>query len=247
MHFFKPEWQDRLASTNTELLSRAAAGQPLRPGFVLAAREQTAGRGRFSRRWVSRPGRDLAFSFLVATSADRTRQSSLPMAVALGVADALEDYGVDVGVKWPNDLLVGGCKICGILVERPDRGPGPGDTLVVGVGVNVNMEAHEATAIDRPATSILIETGAANPVEQVLDRILVRLPGRLDRWETGGFPALHDDWFARHGSLGDRVTVSAMNQTHSGVLAGFGQAGQLLLRGEDGTTREIWSGEVGVP
>ena len=246
MEFLKPEWRDRVSSTNTVLLSRLASGERLTSGYVLAAKEQTAGRGRYDRRWASRPGRDLTFSFLLLTDAGFPKLSSLTMAVALGVADAIQDHGVATQVKWPNDLLASGCKICGILAERNDCDPAPGEAVVVGVGVNVNMEGHEAAAIDRPATSVLIESGRSNPVESVLQGVLDRLPHWVDRWEEGGFPALHDEWFSRHCAVGERVTVGAGDGVCEGLLAGFGESGQLLLRNEQGEVREVWAGDVGL-
>ena len=243
--FLTPEWHERLDSTNTSLVARLKGGEALPCGFVLAAHEQTAGRGRYERQWISRPGRDLAFSFLWLTDADALRLSSLTMAVALGVGDAVESLGVSTQVRWPNDLMVDGCKICGILAERCEGGEAATCGVVVGVGLNVNMEGPEAAAIDRPATSILLETGCACEVESVLDRILEALPPWMGRWEAGGFPALHDSWFRRHCGMGDRVEVGEGRQRREGVLTGFGEAGQLLLRRTDGSIEEVWAGDVG--
>jgi BirA family biotin operon repressor/biotin-[acetyl-CoA-carboxylase] ligase len=246
MRFCKPEWHDRLTSTNSVLKGRLDSGERQPSGSVLGAREQTAGRGRYDRRWVSRPGRDLTFSFVLATQAETARLSSLSMAVALGIAEALDGYRLEPQLKWPNDVLVDGCKICGILPELVQPCPGHRQAAVVGVGLNVNMEGHAAAAIDRPATSILIETGQEHRVESVLDGLLPVLGVWLDRWDSGGFPALHDAWLSRHCALGDRVSVGEGDLRREGTLAGFGREGQLLLREEDGQIREIWAGDVGM-
>ena len=244
MRFLSPEWHDRLPSTNTVLLERLRTGEAPAPGFVLAARDQTAGRGRYERTWVGSGGQNLTFSFLLVTQQEGAHLASVPMAVALGVADALAEYGIAAQTKWPNDVLIDGGKICGILSERCDRSHPDGTAVVVGVGLNVNMAGVEAAAIGRPATSMRIETGREYAVEAVLDRVLAALAGRVSHWETGGFAALRTDWLARCCFVGDRVSVGEGEDRRAGVLAGFGEAGQLLLRGDDGAVEAIWAGDV---
>ena len=240
MQFLIPEWHGRLTSTNTVLLERLRGGEGLASGFVLATREQTEGRGRYERKWVSAEGGNLAFSFLMRTRVGVPQVLSLPQAVALGVAEAVGEFGIEAWVKWPNDLLAGGRKICGILAEREGEG------LVVGVGVNVNMGREEAAGIDRPATSMMIESGRAFAVEGLLERVLERLPVWIERWEKGGFAALREAWTARCVGLGEEVEVGEARERLEGVLEGFGEAGQLLLRQADGTVKEVWSGDVGL-
>ena len=244
--FLEPEWRERVESTNSTLLSRLEAGEEMPSGFVLAAREQTEGRGRYDRRWVSRPGRDLTFSFLWSTAANPQNLPSLTMAVALGVSDTLSGFGVKTQVKWPNDVLVDGCKICGLLAEAGKKSKPNVHRLVIGVGVNVNMAAHEVVAIDRPATSILIETGRTHAVGSVLEGILEALPAWLSRWHADGFDGIRDDWCSRHCALGNRIAVGEGDQRREGALYGFGGEGQLLLSGEDGRVVEVWAGDVGL-
>ena len=181
MRFHKPEWHDRISSTNTVLMERVRSGKDVPSGWVLAAREQTAGRGRYDRTWVGQMGKNLTFSFLLLTRAEFPRLSSLPMAVALATASALEAFEIDAQVKWPNDVLVGGGKICGILSEWCDLPHPEGNRVVVGVGLNVNMEGNEAALFERPATSMRIETGRMYEVEAVLTQVLEMLPGWLMR------------------------------------------------------------------
>ena len=238
MRFLAPEWHERLTSTNTVLLERLKEGEELDSGFVLAAREQTEGRGRYERKWVSEKGGNLAFSFLLRTEVGVPQVLSLPQAVALGVGEALGDFGIEAWVKWPNDLLAGERKICGILAEREGEG------LVVGVGVNVNMGAEEAEGIDRPATSMRIESGREFAVGGLLERVLERLPAWIEAWEKGGFGALREAWTARCVGLGEGVEVGEARERLEGILEGFGEAGQMLLRQAGGRVREVWSGDV---
>ena len=163
---------------------------------------------------------------------------SLPMAAALGVAAYLQACGVAAQTKWPNDVLVGGRKICGILAER-------GEAVVLGIGLNVNMDADEAAAIDRPATSLRIETGEERAVEVVLDELLIHLGEWVGRWEKGGFAALREAWEGRCANMGEYVEVGEDADRRTGVVLGFGAAGQLLLREDDGTRAEVWAGDVG--
>jgi BirA family biotin operon repressor/biotin-[acetyl-CoA-carboxylase] ligase len=238
MSLHPPEWHDTLSSTNSVLAARLRAGESLAPGFVLAAREQTAGRGRFDRTWAAAPGRDLTFSLLLGAEAAPTQLASLPMAAALAVAELIDDYGPAATTKWPNDVLVGGRKICGILAEQV------AEHVVLGIGLNVNMTAADAAAIDRPATSLLIETGDEREVADVLDALLPHLDRRLADWRSAGFTALAPAWRERCHNLGQTIEVGDGDNRQRGVLLGFGEAGQLRLRREDGREVEIWAGDV---
>ena len=245
MELRAPEWVDRVTSTNTVLLERLGAGERLPDGFVLAAREQTAGRGRGRHAWRSQPGRDLSCSLVLAAPDDPLRVPSLALAVALGAAAALEELGVRARTKWPNDVIAGGRKIAGILPERSaSRGADRAGALVVGIGLNVNMSGAEAAAIDQPATSILAETGRPAPVPEVLEGLLRALSPRLAAWRAGGFAALSPEWSRRCVGLGRPVEVADGVTRRRGILAGFGARGQLLLRQPDGRTVEVWSGSL---
>ncbi len=233
MRFQKPQWHDELPSTNTTLVAWLREGRDLPDGFVLAARSQTAGRGRYERQWLARPGRNLTFSVLLQSAASPERLLSLPQAAALGAVAYLKENGLVAQTKWPNDVLVGGRKICGILAEHCKR-------VVLGIGLNVNMDADEATAIDQPATSLRIETGTERDVERALDELLAHLQVWIGRWEKGGFAALSVAWESHCANLGQYVAVGG----YTGVVLGFGAAGQLLLREDDGTRRAVWTGDV---
>ena len=242
MNFHPPEWIEQVPSTNSLLLERIGSGAGAPPGTVLATDDQTGGRGRGRRTWVSRPGSDLACSFVLEAAADPRHLGSLAMAAALGVADCLEEHGLTAQTKWPNDVIVGRRKIAGILPE-PAPGRGPPGLVVVGVGLNLGMTRAEAEAIDQPATSVLVETGSAPSPREVLPLLLRRLSPWLEAWGRGGFAALRGGWEAGCAGLGERVTVVDGGQRLSGMLAGFGEDGQLLLD-EGGSVREVWAGSL---
>ena len=238
MNFSSPEWHQTLTSTNQVLMQRLATGEDLPVGFVLAAYEQTAGRGRYQRTWMSQPKRDLTFTFVLRPDIQNEYLASLNLAVALGIREALAHFGLVAQTKWPNDLLVNNHKICGILAERV------GQALIVGIGLNVNMDESAAASIDRPVTSLYLQTGVEYAVETVLDIVLNTLPTWLERWDTCGFEALRQEWLVACQGLGQPIIVGEAPYQQQGILHGFGPAGQLLLKNDQGKIVEVWAGDV---
>ena len=244
MNFLQPRWIDRIPSTNTALVQQLESGALLPAGTVLATDDQTAGRGRGERQWLTHPGIDLACSFVLHAGIEARHLCSLSMAVALGVADLLDGLDITAQTKWPNDVVVGHRKICGILPELPQppvQGKSP--AIVVGVGLNVGMSRDEAAAIDQPATSVYIETGRLVAARDLLPGLLTALAPRLEGWMEGGFAGLRQDWESRCAGLGQRVTVIDGDTRRQGTLAGFGDAGQLRLDEGDRTV-DVWTGHL---
>lgn len=233
---FHLQWYERLPSTNTFLKERLAVERDLPSGTVAAAREQTQGRGRREREWISSSGENLTFSLLLRGKYNRRHLPSASMAAAAAVAELLEKEGLKPHLKWPNDVLVSGRKICGILSE------GIPDGVIIGIGLNVNMQS--ADHIDQPATSILMETGKRRDTDELLGKLLKHLNVRLGEWEQGGFPAVRAQWERRIPNLGKPVSVRDGGTTRCGILAGFGDAGELLLRDANGTVSTVWAGDV---
>ena len=247
---FHVEWFDRLASTNTAMRDRFFKGLEIRNGQIVAAREQTAGRGRQARTWISSPRQNLCFSLFIQTEVELVAVPSLTMAAALAVNDLLRSMGILSAPKWPNDVLANGKKICGILSERVERkdaftpsSTAPDTGIIVGIGLNVNMSHEEAHAIDRPATSILIESGQAADIPHTLEALLQPLDFWIGEWEKGGFSNLREPWTEKAGPIGKPLTVHDGDIRKSGTLAGFGDHGELLLNTEHGL-ETIWSGDV---
>ncbi|MBN1258104.1 MAG: biotin--[acetyl-CoA-carboxylase] ligase [Planctomycetes bacterium] len=248
MEFLTAQWLKTVPSTNTRLLEMVADNPDLSSGTVIAAESQTAGRGRFERKWQSTPGKDLTFSFFLRANAPVNYLPSLPMACALGVVEYLDSLGLAASTKWPNDVLVRGKKICGILSERIAAAE-DNLSVVVGVGLNINMNLEEANRIDKPATSIAIASGKAQPlpVTEALDRLLPHLATWINRWKTGGFPSFREDWERQSIGLGQAVEVHSAGKVITGVAKGFGEAGELLLRELAGGLYPVWSGDLVLP
>lgn len=235
---FQVKWYERLSSTNTFLKEWVELKGQLPSGTVVAAREQTQGRGRMEREWLSAGNENLTFSLLICDEIGTNRWPSASMAAAVAVAELLETYGITASLKWPNDVLVNGRKISGILSERIPQG------LIIGIGLNVNMKA--ADHIDQPATSILMETGVRNNVDDVLNRLLKCLEPRLEFWKQGGFSGIRKSWEEKVPTIGKPVAVRDGTAVRNGILEGFGDDGELLLRDENGTINPIWAGDLSV-
>ncbi len=187
------------ASTNLD----ARAG---RPGDVFVAEFQTAGRGRLDHRWQSPRGANLTFSAVMDVGgAAPSEVATLPLVVGLSVVDAAKTLlGVDlanaVALKWPNDVYVNGCKLCGILCERN------GEFVIAGVGINVNQVDFPAEIAVR-ATSLFLSAGHPFDREAVLSTVLAALAVRHRQWTDGGFAALHPDFASIDYLRGRRISV----------------------------------------
>ncbi len=235
---FKTEWFDRLPSTNTFLKERLGLEPELPSGTLVAAREQTQGRGRRGRSWLSGANENLAFSLFLRGKREPRQLPAAAMAAAVSVVELIEAEGVSGFLKWPNDVLVGGKKICGILSEGVSGG------IIIGIGLNVNME--NAGQIDQPATSLLIETGERRSIDGLLAKLLPILSVRVGEWEQGGFSKVRKSWEAHVPNLGKPVTVRDGDCLRQGVLYGFGECGELLLQDEEGKITPVWAGDLSV-
>lgn len=223
------EYREELASTNDLGLQLAQQQEVTLPLLVLAAR-QTAGRGRGDRRWWSDAG---ALTFSVVLDVDRpppavARQSLVSLTTALAISEALESLqpGLQVGVKWPNDVLVCSRKICGVLLERPAR---PAGRLVVGIGLNVNNSfAAAPTELQHRAISLRDAALSKFDLNDVLIRVLQRLADRLEQLIAHRFD-VQACWRPRCVLTGRGVRVQTGRQSIAGVCRGIDESGALVL------------------
>jgi BirA family biotin operon repressor/biotin-[acetyl-CoA-carboxylase] ligase len=204
-------------------------------GLVITADEQTAGRGRFGRRWVSPAGMNIYLTALLRPDVARLRL--LAMAVPLAVCRAVE-AAVDVraDIKWPNDVQIGGRKLAGILIESELSGADVKYALA-GIGVNVN-DAIEDAEIAGIATSLLRETGREVSREDVLAGLLNELEALYESGEV------YEGWRERVVTLGQPVKVTFRGEEYEGVAEDVDADGSLVLRMGDGSTRTFEAGEV---
>ncbi len=241
IQFLPVEWHDSLPSTNTFLIERAKSDPETPHGAVVAARAQTAGRGRQQRSWIAAPQENITLSFLWNAPVAPEFVPSMAQAISVGICDALEPH-VSPNIKWPNDVLVEGKKIGGILCERVGVA---GKTVVVaGIGLNVNMGSEGAVAIDQPVTSLALETGSTFETEAVLSRLLDALVGPLNAWAGQGFVGIRDGYQRRSAAVGTPLRVRDGEKHTAGIFLGYSEQGALVLRLDSGEERVFYSGDV---
>ena len=229
-----------LESTNDAAWDLLAAGAP--KGTVIVAGVQIRGRGRAGRTWHQAPGRGLALSVLMSAG-ERVPLNLVPLLAGLGLAEGLESLSVTAELKWPNDLLIAGRKVAGVLCESRS-GPGPGRAVVIGAGVNVGEGPGDfSPEIAGSATSLRIE-GHDLGREEVAAAILNRLE-RL--WtlaeEQGGAPVL-DGWRRRATCWGRRVAVATPSGRLAGVAEDLDAEGRLVLRLDAGDRAALVAGDL---
>jgi BirA family biotin operon repressor/biotin-[acetyl-CoA-carboxylase] ligase len=227
-----------LTSTNDRCRWLGAHGA-LEWSLVVAAR-QTAGRGRRGRSWLSPPG-NLYLSVLLRPGFSDRLVALLPLLGGLAVQEALASAGVDARVKWPNDLLVRGRKLAGLLAEVGSDGPG-GSYVVLGCGVNV---AEPPGSLGEAVTSVLEQTSQAPDLLELAGRILARLRVWYDSLARDGGSAILDEWYRKSVPWwGEEVEVRSAGSTLRGTAVGLDERGGLRLRRADGGMVTVFSGEA---
>lgn len=228
---------DAVGSTNEEALRRARAGE--RGPLWITARTQSAGRGRRGRAWVSERG-NLFATLLVTDPAPPERAAQLSFVAALAVHDAIAALAPALhprlALKWPNDVLCGGAKLAGILIEAEGTQP-----LIVAVGIGINCR-HHPVQTEHPATDLAAE-GVAVTAEALFEALSGTMARRLEQWQTG-FAAVRADWLARAAALGGEIAVRLGARELAGRFETLDEAGRLVLRLADGRHEAIAAGEV---
>jgi BirA family biotin operon repressor/biotin-[acetyl-CoA-carboxylase] ligase len=228
-----------LGSTNGEALQLARRGEH-GPLWVVAER-QSAGRGRRGRSWISEPG-NLYASLLLTRPAPVRHWPELSFVAALAVHDAIATLAFDLAprlaIKWPNDLLIAGAKVAGILVE----GEG-GETGAVVAGIGVNCACHP-TNVQHSAID-LTTAGAALSPGIVFRSLSVKMAARLAQWDRGaGFSSIRADWLVRATGLGEEVRVRVGDRHLCGCFEALDESGGLVLRLPSGRTATVAAGDV---
>jgi BirA family biotin operon repressor/biotin-[acetyl-CoA-carboxylase] ligase len=239
---FRIEEVPSIDSTNAALRARAAAGEP--EGLVLRADAQTAGRGRRGRGWDSPEG-NLYVSLLLRPDCRPAEGATLGFVAAVALGRVLRDLTpAEVLHKWPNDLLVGGGKMSGTLLEAGTKADGRLDWLVLGMGVNIR--SHPETGL-YPTTDLVASGGPSLKPRELLDRFLAVFGPAYDAWVKGGFQVIRADWLAFAAGIGERVVARLEREEVSGSFADLDPDGALILRLESGQQRRISAGDVFFP
>ncbi len=231
---------DDVGSTMTEARSLAEGGAP--SGMVVWAKSQQQGRARHGKQWVSAVG-NLYTTTVLRPGVPPAQAANLGFVTALAVADVV-DTALGTGralLKWPNDVLVDGGKISGILLELgPVLADGTVDWVLIGTGINVRLHPP---AFDRPVTSLLAQ-GADLAVEAVLRGYLAALAAQFACWQAEGFAAIRAAWLARAHAIGTPLRVQLPKLSRQGQFAGLDDDGALLLQDEAGGLCRVTAGDV---
>ncbi len=243
------EIHDTLSSTQERAKTLARDSEsPALHGTLVLAGIQTGGRGRLGRQWGSPEG-GLWMSVVLRLKLEASHATRITQTASVGVAKALWEIGVEARIKWPNDLLVDGKKICGILAEssagRNTLSPGgmsrEPDPAILGIGLNANLDPEDLKVPAREVTTIRAELGHDIDLANVLSRILNNLHTELGRLDD--FAAILQDWRALNCTLGERVLVQRSGETLEGRATDLTPEGALILETTKGTV-EIFEGEI---
>jgi BirA family biotin operon repressor/biotin-[acetyl-CoA-carboxylase] ligase len=231
---------DKVDSTNAEALRLISAGVPA--PLVVLAELQTSGRGRRGRKWVSPFAENLYYSMVWPVAGGAAQLHGLSLVVGLAVLKTLRSFGVEsAGLKWPNDIVISGRKVAGVLLELV------GDLsdlchVVVGVGVNVNM-LSVADEIDQPWTSMAIEAGKQIDRNALACELSSRLADDLEKHRQFGFAAFIAEWGRSDVCIGRVVTLATSVKQEVGIACGVDETGGLILQ-IDGVRRVFSGGEI---
>lgn len=223
---------DELGSTNDEAIKRARADAS--EGTTILARSQSAGRGRQARSWKSLAG-NLYTSILLRPPVPLARAGELSFVAALAAGETVGHFGAEWKLKWPNDVLVRGRKIAGLLLE------GEPGWVVLGIGINL---AHSPELPDKPTTSLIAEGPLVTP-EQAVQVLQERLAIHYENWLQKGFSVIRTHWLAHAEGVGKPLVARlANNHEERGLFETLDADGALLLRTADGQLRRILAGDV---
>ncbi len=235
---------DTLDSTNLEA-KRCAQGD-WENGTLIVAKKQTAGRGRRGRSWESPAGGSLFFSLLLKPEIAPDKAPMLTLVMALSAAEGIKEATkTDCGIKWPNDLVLNGKKICGILTEM-DTEMGYIHNVVIGTGINVNMKEMPPN-LRQNATSLLLERGEKTVRSVLLAAILRHFEKNYEVFlQTKDLSRLREAYNRLLLNDGREVCVLDAQNPYEGVAEGINAAGELLVRKKDQTLAAVYAGEVSV-
>ncbi|MHB1000275.1 MAG: biotin--[acetyl-CoA-carboxylase] ligase [Armatimonadota bacterium] len=233
---------ERIPSTSDLAVTLAEGGAP--EGTVVIAGSQTSGRGRHGRVWSSPAGSGLYLSLILRPDKPFADLWQTAFVLAVAACETAADLsGLPACIKWPNDILLNGRKICGILIEARKPGHDLRSPVIAGIGINVNT-LEFPPEISRKATSIALETGRQTAVEDVEDRLL----SAVDRWYTvytdAGFTPIFTRWHELDCTAGRTVSVSTSGGIVDGTAVEVNPHGDLVIEHPDGCRTSVSAGEV---
>lgn len=227
---------DSIDSTNTyaKFLSQKKGPH----GTLLIADEQTAGKGRLQRKWIAEKGKNLTFTLILYPEFSQKKFSTLSFAAALAVADSVEIITkLYCEYKWPNDILINGKKICGMLLESVGR------KIALGIGVNVNQEEFPPDLLQK-ATSLKIELGRDVDCAILLKKILEELESRYEQLSCFPSSTIIEEWKKKSLLFGKKITVLESEFSYTATAVDVANDGSLIIQTDDGMKKRIYAGDV---
>ena len=234
---------DSVGSTNT--IAHRKASEGCGEGLAVIAEEQTEGKGRLGRKWVTPKYSAIAMSLVLKPDISPEDAPGITLVMGLAVCRALNSTsGLDAKIKWPNDVVIGGKKVCGILTEM-SAGVDMVNYIIVGAGVNVNIFEFPED-IKKTATSLSIETGGRVSRKDVLASILLEFEKLYDTFKETRLDEIIDPYKKLSSTLGKMVRVSSAAETYEGLAVDITHDGVLLVKCQNGEERRVLSGDVSV-
>jgi BirA family biotin operon repressor/biotin-[acetyl-CoA-carboxylase] ligase len=233
---------------STNLHAKRLAEQGFSDGMVIIADEQLKGKGRLGRAWSSPKGKGIWMSIMLKPNINPAQAAKLTLLTACAVNKAiLHTCGIDAKIKWPNDIVCNGKKLCGILTEMIAE-LDEIHYLIVGIGINVNLDKDEfPEELHSIATSIKIEKGEEVSRKELVKSILNNFEVYYKRFlETGGISQFMPEYREKSAIIGKEVNIISSGTQLKGMVLDISEEGQLLVKLEDGRVKEIISGEVSI-
>ena len=231
---------------STNRVADELARQGAEEGTVVVADFQSEGHGRLERRWLSPRGKGLWFTVILRPQAEPASTVQLTLLAAVATTAAIGQYcGVYPKIKWPNDLLFAGKKVCGILCEMD--GGDTVDHVIIGIGINTNMDSEDFPGeLNTTATSLSLETKRQIEGAELLAVVLTQIEYWYQLWLIEGFAPIFKAWIQWNGTLGQEIRVDCGERQYQGRAERIEASGALVLREEDGSERIFDFGEVSI-
>lgn len=232
-------YYDEVTSTNDEAYRLAEDGAP--EGTLVVSDTQTAGKGRLGRKWSSPKGEGVYFSLVLRPDVNISIIPTITLISALAIVDTVERVcGVKAEIKWPNDVLVSGRKLCGILTEMKAQ-PDMVEFIVLGIGINVNTSLSK---LPEGSTSLKHETGGVVLKKDILKGILEEFETDYNIFKREGFLSLREECKVHSAVIGEQVSVSEHGRILEGTVLDIDESGALMVEDSRGELRRIFSGDV---
>ena len=231
---------------STNQYAKKIAEEGAASGTLVIADEQTAGKGRRGRSWVTPPGETIAFTLLLRPKLSPDRVSMVTLVMGLAVAKAVNTlYPLKAGIKWPNDVVINGKKLCGILTEMSAEVMHV-NHIVIGVGINANMTSFPKE-LSRIATSLKLELGRDVSRAELIAQVMAEFERLYEKFEEDGdLRAVSEEYNALCLNAESMVRVLDPNGEYTGTSHGINALGELLVETESGQVRNVYAGEVSV-